>query len=395
LPGAVIALGLVSLLTDAASEMIFPLLPAFLAAVAVHPERALGWIEGVAEMTAALLKIVSGSVADRLRRPKPLVVAGYALAGLVRPLMALAATWPQVLAVRFVDRVGKGIRTSPRDALIAAAVRPAERGRAFGFHRALDNAGAVLGPLVAAGLLGAGLPLRAIFALTIVPGLAALVLVAVGVRVPRPEPDRAQASAQGPVTPRLGPLYWRVVAVFALFNLAASSDTFLLLRARDLGFAAAQLPLLWALSSALRSALATWGGALSDRLGRKRVLLLGWSVYSLGYLGFALARSGAQLVAVLCAYSLYYALVEGVERAVVADLAPAGLRGQAFGWFHGAIGLTALPASAGFGLVWDAWGAPPAFACGAALAAVAALALLVLVPARLELEPAASGRADG
>ena len=378
------ALGAVSFLTDASSEMIFPLLPVLLATIPGAPAATLGLIEGIAEATAAAVKVVSGRLSDRSPRRKPLVVAGYGLSSIVRPLVALATAWPHVLLVRFVDRIGKGVRSAPRDALIAQVTPPQKRGAAYGLHRAMDNAGAVAGPLLAAALLGLlALPLRTVLALSAVPAaLALLVLVLAVKEEPRPEASRA-ARVDAPPGP-LPPEFCRAVAAVTLFTLSASSDSFLLLRAREVGISAAGLPLVWAFSNAIRAALGTWGGGLSDRFGRKRVLLAAWSLYAACYALFAFVRTPPALLAVLGVYSVHAALSEGAERALVADLVPAAVRGRAFGWFHGFLGLAALPASFGFGLLWTLYGSGTAFLAGAGIALVAAVFLAVAVPAHPE-----------
>ncbi len=379
-----LALGAVSFLTDASSEMIFPLLPILLATLPGAPAVALGLIEGVAEATAAAVKVVSGRLSDRAPRRKPLVVAGYGLSSVVRPLIALAAAWPHVLLVRFVDRIGKGVRSAPRDALIAEVTPPERRGAAYGLHRAMDNAGAVAGPLLAAALLGLlALDLRTVLALSAVPAaLAVAVLVLVvkeRARVPFAPTERTDGAADP-----LSPDFRRAVAAVTLFTLSASSDSFLLLKAREVGIPASGLPLIWAFSNAIRAALGTWGGGLSDRLGRKRVLLAAWTLYAACYALFAFVRTPASLLAVLGVYSIHAALSEGAERALVADLVPARNRGRAFGWFHGFLGFAALPASAGFGILWTLYGSGTAFLAGAtvALAAAVFLALAVSSPPR-------------
>ncbi len=382
LPRTVLALGAVSFLTDASSEMIFPLLPLLLASLPGAPAAALGVIEGVAEATAAGVKVVSGRLSDRAVRRKPLVVAGYALSSAVRPLVALAALWPHVLLVRFLDRIGKGVRSAPRDALIAEVTPPDRRGAAYGLHRAMDNAGAVAGPLVAAALLGLlALPLRTVLALSVVPAALALLVLVLGVRETPRSAAAAAAVVRAPAAP-LPPAFRRAVAAVALFTLSASSDTFLLLKAREVGVSAAGLPLVWAFSNAIRAALGTWGGGLSDRHGRKGVLFAAWTLYAACYALFAFVKTPLALLVVLAAYSVHAALSEGAERALVADLVPPESRGRAFGWFHGAVGLAALPASAGFGLLWTRFGSRTAFLAGAGVALLAAFLLLVAVPKR-------------
>ncbi len=385
----VVALAAVSLLTDASSEMIYPLLPVFLTATLGAGAATLGAIEGAAESTAALLKLASGWWSDRLPRRKPLVVAGYALASAARPLVALAGSAGQVLAVRLADRVGKGIRSSPRDALLAAAVPPEARGRAFGFHRAADHLGAVLGPLAAFALLrGAGADVRTVFALAAVPAALAVAVLVFGVREapPAARPRRAPPLPAGP-----GPLdadaaagrpLVALLAAVTLFTLGNSTDAFLILRAAQLGVPVALVPLLWALLHVVKSASSTPGGALSDRVGRRPLIAAGWLVYAAVYLGFAAADAPWHAWALFAAYGVVFGLTEGAEKALVADLAPSARRGAAFGWYHGAVGAAALPASLLFGALWERYGAPAAFRAGAALAGAALLVLLVAVPRR-------------
>jgi MFS family permease len=390
----VVALSVVSLLTDLSSEIIYPLLPLFLTSVLGASAATLGAIEGAAETTAALLRLASGWWSDRLRRRKPLVLAGYALAAVARPLVALASSAGQVLAVRLTDRVGKGIRGAPRDALIADAVAPALRGRAFGVHRAADHLGAVGGPLVAFALLqGMGLPLRTVFLVAAVPGLAAVAVLWWGVRErPRERPPESSsrrpeapspASGDGPApASALGSAFWRYLGVLLLFTLGNASDAFLLLRAADLGVATAAVPLLWALLHVVKSASSALGGGLSDRLGRRPPIVAGWLVYAGVYLLFAHADAAWHAWALFTVYGVYFGLTEGPEKALVADLAPAARRGAAFGWYNLAVGIGALPASVIFGVVWDRVGPAAAFQLGAALALAAALGLAALVPTR-------------
>ena len=369
-------LGWVSFLTDVSSDMIYPLLPDFLTRTLKAGPAALGVIEGVAEATASLMKMVSGWWSDRRGRRKPLVLAGYGIASAVRPLVGLASSWGQVLAIRFTDRVGKGIRTSPRDALLADMVPPERRGRAFGLQRAMDNAGAVAGPLLAAFLLKYVLEdERSVFLLAAIPGLAAVLLLIFGVKErPGCEAWRAVATAGSGPLPR--PLKI-AVGIFAVFALASSTDAFLLLRARDVGVALWQVPLLWAFFNGVKAALGVPGGALADRIGRTRTILLGWAVYAAAYLGFAFVSGAAAMWGLFAFYALFYALTEGAERALVADLAPAHLRGKAFGAFHAAVGLAALPASVLFGVWWKILGPRAAFLIGAAIALFATAGLFV------------------
>lgn len=380
-------LGWVSFLTDVSSEMIVPLLPAFLATLSGVPAMALGWIEGVAETTASFAKILSGRLTDRAKAKKPLVFLGYGLSSLARPIIGLAPSWPAVVLIRFVDRVGKGVRTAPRDTMIANAAPPGRRGAAFGLHRAFDNAGAVLGPLVAAGLVGwLGFSLRSVFLLAAVPAALSLLVLGFGVKEEKEKISKEKTTdpSTGPSheahgsEANLSPVFWRAAWLIAFFTLAASSDTFLLLKAREIGVAAGWLPVLWAFSNAVKSAFSMWGGGLSDRYGRRRLLLAAWALYAACYAGFAFVSSPWPLVGLIGVYSFYYSLSEGTERALVADLVPAASRGRAFGWMNGLMGFAALPASVGFGLLWEHAGSKTAFLTGAAIAGIAAAALLVL-----------------
>lgn len=392
LPGTVVALGVVSLLTDLSSEMIAPLLPAFLVTIGAGGAW-LGLIEGVAESTSAFLKLASGVWSDRLRRRKPLVVVGYGLASAVRPLVALARAPWHVLAIRFTDRIGKGLRTSPRDAIIAHTTPEDRRGAAYGFHRAMDHAGALVGPLVAFALVGLwGVETRTVFALAAIPAAAAMIVLVVGVRetpvAPAGAAAEAAAAAAGaalepPTAPGRLPRTLRAyLVVVAIFTLGNSSDFFLLLRATTAGVPEEQAPLLWALLHLVRSALAAPLGRLSDTLGRRLLIIAGWAVYAAAYVGFGFASEPWHIWALFALYGLYTAATEGAEKALVTDLAPRDLRGRAFGAFHFVVGITALPASFGFGLLWQHVSPTAAFLTGAALAAASSAALLLLLRGR-------------
>ncbi len=392
----IIALGLVSLLTDFSSEMIYPLLPVFLTAVLGAGPAALGIIEGVAETTASLLKLFSGVWSDRVGRKKPLVVAGYALSTVARPLVGIATAWAHVLAIRFGDRIGKGVRTSPRDALVAASVAPDDRGRAFGLQRAMDHLGAVVGPLAAFLLMaGAGLSYRPVFLLSVVPGLAAVASLLFFVREPA---GAAPAHAGGRLRDGgLPPAFRRYLLIVCVFTLGNASDAFLILRAVDAGVPAAYVPLLWGGFNLVKSTLSTPAGILSDRWSRKTLIVGGWLVYAACYGAWAFARGPAWVVGLFLAYGLFAAATEGAERAFVADFVPPERRGTAFGWFHLAVGISALPASVVFGIVWSRYGAAAAFGMSAGLAMVAS-GLLVALPAPRVTSPSgpsASGRAPG
>jgi len=376
LPRTVWLIGLISLLNDAASEMIFPLVPLYLAAVLMAGPRVLGLIEGISEATASLLKLFSGVIADRTGRTKPWVLGGYALAGFARPLIALAGSWPAVLALRLVDRVGKGLRTSPRDALLAASVAPGARGLAFGLHRAMDNAGALVGPLAASLLLGLGWSLREVILLALVPAILCL-LLSLGLREPRAA-DRPASPAFSWRLEGLPRAFKRYLLVLALFTLGNASNMFLLLRAREFGLPEAQVPLAWAAVSLVAMLLSTPLSALSDKIGRARLIHAGWLAYAAFYLGMGLLPPGIPLAlyGLFAGYGLFMAATEGAEKALVADLAPPALRGTAFGWFNLTAGLGLLPASLVFGALYQWAGAATAFAFSAACAFGAALLLI-------------------
>lgn len=396
IPSAVVTLGWISFLTDVASEMIYPLLPTFLTRTLKAGPAAVGIVEGVAEATASVTKILSGWWSDRVRKRKPLVVLGYSIAAVARPLVAFAFSWTQVLAIRFADRVGKGIRTPPRDALLADLIPPERRGRAFGFQRAMDNAGALVGPLIAAFLLKYVVEdPRTVFLLAFVPGLAAVVLLLVKVREaapapppPSPEISNPKAEIRDPKSERLPPSFKSVVAIFVLFTLANSTDAFLLLRAREAGLELWQLPLVWSLFHAVKAAAGVPGGALGDRIGHVPAIALGWAVYALSYLGFAYLAGPSSIWGLFAFYALHSALTEGPERALIAGLVPARSRGRAFGLFHAGLGLAALPASILFGIWWTLFGARAAFAIGAGIAASALAALLLWNARRRRAEAA-------
>ncbi len=385
LPPIVRALALVSLLTDAASEMIYPLLPVFLTTVLGASPAMLGLLEGAAESTAALVKLSSGWWSDRVRRYTPLVLAGYALATVTRPFISVAQSAWQVVGLRLIDRVGKGIRGAPRDALLAGSVSPSIRGRAFGFHRAADHLGAVIGPIVAWVLLQRlHLTLRTVFMLSVIPGLLAVLTILVAVRDPAGT-ARAVSDDAVPAVRDTTPMpqrFWAVLGVLLLFTLGNSSDAFLLLRAQQLGVPIAMLPLLWAAHHVVKSLASVPGGALSDRVGRRTVLLTGWGWYAAVYAGFAMATTAAHAWMLFLAYGLYFGLVEGAEKALIADLSPDGRRGVAFGWYNATMGIAALPASVLLGAIWTAKGPSVAFMVGAVLAGAAMLLGVVVLPRR-------------
>jgi MFS family permease len=394
----ILGLSAVSFFTDVSTEMIYPLLPVFLASVLGANASFIGAIEGLAETTASLLKLLSGWWSDKVGSRKRLVVIGYGIASVVRPFTAMAGTARQVLFIRLTDRVGKGIRTSPRDALLADSAHPTARGRAFGFHAAADNAGAVVGPLLAflfLKLQGVGsfetsrrlLPhdeqaLRNVFWLSAVPALIAMIVLIIVVRDVAHR-DAVEKAAPASVTDIGGGLtkrFWAYLVVVLLFTLGNSTDAFLLLRANQLGVPIALAPILWALLNFVKSATGTYGGGLSDRLGRKPLIVAGWLLYSAVYFAFGWATAAWQAWILFAVYGIFYGATEGTEKALVADIVPRTRRGSAFGWYNLAIGLGALPASLIFGAIWDRRGAPSAFVFGATLALVAAVLMAVVAP---------------
>lgn len=384
-PPTVLALGVVSFLTDVSSEMIYPLLPIFLTAVLGAGPAFLGIIEGIAETTASLLKLYAGWLSDQMRSRKPLVVVGYTLSTLTRPLVALATAGWHVLIVRTLDRVGKGVRTSPRDALVAQ-VAPEDRwGLAYGFHRGMDHAGAIVGPLLAAAILAwITEDYRTVFWLAFIPGfLSVAVLVFFVHEAPRAASD--PTGAPPAFTLRgLDGRFRRFLLVILIFTLGNSSDAFLLLRAHQLGVPLAQVPLLWILLHVAKAASAIPGGMLSDAWGRRWAIIAGWVIYAGVYLGLALAAETWELWVLFAAYGLFFGLTEAAERAYVADLVAEPQRGTAYGAFHLMVGIGALPASLIMGVIWEGWGAPAAFAFGAALALLAVGLLLGLLRGGVE-----------
>jgi MFS family permease len=380
LPRTVWLLGVISLVNDAASDMMYPLVPLYLTTVLMAGPKALGLIEGIAEAVSSLLKLAAGVLADRTRAVKRWVIAGYGIASIARPLIAFATSWVGVLACRFADRIGKGLRTAPRDALLTQSVDPGQRGLAFGFHRAMDNLGAVVGPLLAAGLLALGLPLRTVILCAFVPGIIVIWLT---LAVPDPEARIARAPMRFTWNLReFPPSFRRYLLVLSLFMLGNSSNMFLLLRANELGLGQSEVPILWAIVSLVAAVFSTPLSALSDRLGRKRLIVGGWLAYALLYLVFGLLPAQSWLVwPMFAAYGLFLAATEGAEKALVADLVPAGNVGTAFGWYNLIAGALLLPASLLFGWLWAAASPLAAFAFGAACALGAALLLKFWVDA--------------
>lgn len=367
----VYVVSLVSFLQDTASEILYPVLPFFVTGVLGAPPAVLGLIEGLADGTASAMKLVSGRLAD-LRRRRPLVGAGYAISAFGKFLLALATVWPMVLAARVTDRVGKGLRGPPRDAIIADETTPENRGRAFGFHRAADTAGAVCGPLIGLGLYElVGQELRPLFWIALVPAaMSALLVLAIRER-PHPQPPTRSALAPK----RLPRRYWRVMGLVGLFALVNFPDTLLLLRAKDLGVGFAGVSALYVLYNLTYAGLSYPAGRVSDRLGRRRVFGVGMVVFAVAYLGFGLTATPGWLWVLLPLYGCYTALTDGVSRAWVADLVPATDRATALGIHAALTGVGLLVAGVWAGLAWDGTGRVPFLVSGVAVAVLAAVLL--------------------
>ncbi|MCL5959016.1 MAG: MFS transporter [Chloroflexi bacterium] len=386
----VFVLGLVSLLTDVSSEMIFPIMALFLSNVLGVQVSLIGLIEGVADGTSSLLKVFSGWFSDKIGRRQPIVAFGYGLSTVAKPFLILSTSWWHVLGVRFTDRVGKGMRTSPRDALIADSTEGATMGRSFGFHRGMDTAGAVGGLVVAAlvvYLMQASDPFlmrstyQVLVAISIIPALLAVLLIVIFVR-----DRRSRRASTQRVSLRLKGLDRRFkifLIVIVIFTLGNSSDAFLILRAQNLGVGTLNILLMLIGFNVLDTIVSVPAGVLSDRIGRRRVLVASWILYGAVYLGFAFANVGWQVWGLYAVYGLYYGVTEGVGRAFVADMVPASeQRGTAFGVYNAAVGLVALPASFIAGLLWDAINPSAPFLLGATLAILAAILLMTIIHER-------------
>ncbi len=380
-----VVLGLVSLLNDAASEMITPLLPIFLTAALGAGPAIVGLVEGVAEATASILKLLSGRLADRGVPAKGLVIAGYGISNLCRPLIGFAAAWSAVLLLRFLDRVGKGLRTAPRDALIAAAAGPAGRGRAFGFHRSMDHAGAVIGPLVAFALLSTEADIEHVFLASAVPGVLVLLLLVFGLPAGRP------VAAMSPQRFRWRHLHGRLrglIVATGLLALAAVPEVFVVLWATQSGLPVAWIPLVWAAASLAKMVIAMPAGMLSDRLGRLPLLVGGWTARVIVLLLLASTSPGAIGVwALFIAYSATLAVTEPAERSLIGDHAAEHERGTAYGLYHLVAGLLALPGAVIFGLLWQRFGSPSAFVTAAVVTALSAVLMLAVASPWKRVEP--------
>lgn len=375
LPKTVWLIGLISFVNDSASEMLYPILPLYLTSVLMAGPKALGLIEGLADAASSLLKLVSGVFVDRFSRIKPWLITGYGLAGISRPLTLLASSWTMVIGIRLADRIGKGLRSSPRDALLAASVDRSQHGLAFGFHRAMDNGGAVLGPILAFALLQAHVSYENIFLLAIIPAVICLMLV-LSLKEAPPEAARIKRPTIDWRFGKLPPQLRRFLVVVGLFSIGNSSNIFLLLRAKELGVAEPLIPLLWALVSLVAALCSTPLSALSDRIGRVPMLLVGYGAFAIVYLALGLLNQGTLMLALLFViYGVFVAATEGVEKAMVADLAPPDRRGTAFGWFNLIVGVGLLPASVAFGFLYETWSPMVAFGFSAGCA-VSATALM-------------------
>ncbi len=399
LPRNVFAISLVSLLNDASSEIIYPLLPVFLSLTLGASPAIVGMIEGAAESVSSLLKLFAGYFSDRRGKRKGFVVLGYSLASFARPLLAFATSWYQVFAIRLTDRIGKGIRSAPRDAMIADTVAEEERGLAFGFHRAMDHSGAVAGPIIGYLLLALFAANRnsptagdftKIFLLASIPALAAVLVVAFFVRESPRAAKLTEVAFAGALKFSLRGFdgnFKRFLVIVALFTLSNSSDAFLLLRAQSAGVSIASIPLLWAMLHVIKVLSSLVGGDLSDRLGRRRLIVSGWILYAAVYAGFAFVNNKASVWILFLIYGIYFGLAEGAEKALVADLVRPEQRGTAYGLYNLAFGITVLPASLLMGALWSWWGPVTAFLVSAALGATAALLMRLFVrvpvPARV------------
>jgi len=387
-------LGAVSLFNDISSEMIYPLIPSFIKSVLGLGSAFLGVLEGIAESTSSILKLFAGYFSDKINKRKPFVVGGYALSNLLRPLIGFINSWGMLLFLRFSDRVGKGIRTSPRDAMIAGYSPAGRRGFAFGFQRAMDHSGAVLGSVIASILIYFfTVDIRNVFLLSLVPGAIAVLLVIFGIKSKRNAAEIKSKIGEGsPVIKenaktgmikfsdfkKLGKRFTLFIVIIIIFTLGNSTDAFLLLRASEFGIEITVIPLLWAILHISKAIFGTLGGYMSDKIGRKIMILSGWFVYFLTYLGFAYVNKDYLIYILFVVYGLYFGLTEGAERALIADIVPEKSFGTAYGFYNLSIGIAALPASVVFGFIWNAYNFRAAFLTGAAISMVASVMLLFL-----------------
>ena len=412
----VVVLSITSFLTDFSTELFYPLLPVFLTTVLGTSKSFVGLIEGVAETTASLLKLLSGWLSDKLNRRKALVIGGYGLSVLTRPLIAISTMGWHVLGARFIDRIGKGFRTSPRDALIADSTPPEYRGKAFGFHRSMDHAGAVVGPLtafiimavIAFGAIGQnfftdllGHPhetltiinnskveehtYRVVFWFASIPAILSVLVLAIFVKDVR-RTNEIQIKLPVLTLKPFNRNFKLFLPILILFTLGNSSDAFLLLRAKDLGVATVFVPILWVVLHIVKMLSSMPGSAWSDKVGRRKAIVVGWLVYSIIYFGFAYAKTEWHIWVLFALYGIYFGLTEGTEKAFVADLVPSELRGTAYGVYNFAIGIASFPASVIMGKLWDSFGATVAFGFGSVISLLAVILLVLLMPARVNVK---------
>jgi MFS family permease len=372
----VIALGFASFFTDLGAELVLPLLPGFILSLG-GSAKTIGVIEGVSDSAASLFRIISGWLSDYFGKRKFFVMAGYGVACVARPFYGLATLAWHAGAIRLFDRLGKGLRLAARDALIADSSEPWARGKAFGIQKSMDHLGSTVGPLLAMGLLAAGLDRREVFLLTAIP--AGLVLLVIGGFVKEIKPDAPPKKLRLSLAPFDANFKWFLLTV-AVFTLGNSSDLFILLRAVDVGIPESRIPLLWSAICLVRALASVPGGLLADRFDRRYVVIAGLAVYAAVYAGLAFAQTWPVFVGLVLAYGLYHALAESVLRAIVTDLVPAHLRGTAFGMFHFCMGIAFLPASLVFGEIMHRYGPAPAFLTGAVLAGIAGLMMLKVKP---------------
>jgi MFS family permease len=374
----------VSLATDAATEAVYPLLPFFLTRVLGAGAVSLGIIEGAAEATNSVLKMLAGRWADKARTKRPLVLLGYSISSFARPFIAITTTWMQVFSVRVLDRVGKGVRSAPRDAILAAWATPTTRGRIFGFHQGMDHIGAIVGPLLATLFLFVyPNQYRWLFGLTIVPGVMAVALIFFlpeggDPSAPAKGGDARASAPAGPAT-AFPPSFTRFMWVLTLFTLGNSTDAFLLLKLTDVAGGVRFVPLMWAALHVVKATVSMVGGSWSDRIGRRTVITIGWLVYAVVYAGFALSTTLPALLGWFLLYGFYFGFSEGTEKALVADLAPVDRRGTAFGIYNAVTGLGALAASIIFGFLWSTAGTAVAFGVGSGIALLATALLFVVL----------------
>lgn len=380
----VFALSIVSFLTDLSSEMIYPLMPIFLTSNLKASVSFLGLIEGIAESTASILKLFSGYLSDKLNKRKSLIVFGYTLSSIVRPLISVVIAPFQVLIIRFLDRVGKGIRTSPRDALIADSVDKENFGKAFGFQRALDHLGAVFGPLIAFILLNIFFfDLRVVFAFAAIPAIITVITLIFFVKEKKKTPKESVLPPKLTLKP-FDSNFKVYLAIIFIFTLGNSSDAFLILRAKECGVSIVLLPILWGVLHIVKSLSSMPAGILSDKLGRKPLIISGWVIYGLVYLGFAYVTKTYQIWILFAVYGLFYGLTEGVEKALVADLVSSKIRATAYGIYHFTIGISSLPSSLIMGLIWQHYGPICAFGFGASLAFISSILLILLLKIKIK-----------